>query len=99
MRIRAAASTCWAFCATSERPALVLSYAFQWWKLNGALMLAIILDEFVLEGLNPLISTFLPECGAGFTQKLEGMFRDMELSKDLGGAFRNVCFLTFIALY
>lgn len=36
-----------------------------------------------------MLSKLRQECGAGFTQKLEGMFRDMELSKDLGGAFRN----------
>ncbi|RCN51280.1 cullin family protein [Ancylostoma caninum] len=37
-----------------------------------------------------MLSKLRQECGAGFTQKLEGMFRDMELSKDLGVAFRNV---------
>ncbi|KJH48131.1 cullin family protein [Dictyocaulus viviparus] len=36
-----------------------------------------------------MLSKLRQECGAGFTQKLEGMFRDMELSKDLGIAFRN----------
>ncbi|ETN73833.1 cullin family protein [Necator americanus] len=36
-----------------------------------------------------MLSKLRQECGAGFTQKLEGMFRDMELSKDLGVAFRN----------
>ncbi|PIO71232.1 cullin family protein [Teladorsagia circumcincta] len=41
-----------------------------------------------------MLSKLRQECGAGFTQKLEGMFRDMELSKDLGVAFRNVSFLT-----
>ncbi|GMR31866.1 hypothetical protein PMAYCL1PPCAC_02061 [Pristionchus mayeri] len=29
------------------------------------------------------------ECGAGFTQRLEGMFKDMEMSKELGSAFRK----------
>ncbi|KAF8382850.1 cul-4 [Pristionchus pacificus] len=29
------------------------------------------------------------ECGAGFTQRLEGMFKDMEMSKDLGIAFKK----------
>uniref|UniRef100_A0A0K0DCS7 CULLIN_2 domain-containing protein n=1 Tax=Angiostrongylus cantonensis TaxID=6313 RepID=A0A0K0DCS7_ANGCA len=37
-----------------------------------------------------MLSKLRQECGAGFTQKLEGMFRDMELSKDLEIAFRNV---------
>lgn len=36
-----------------------------------------------------MLSKLRQECGAGFTQKLEGMFRDMELSKDLEIAFRN----------
>jgi cullin-4 len=31
----------------------------------------------------------LVECGPGFTTKLEGMFRDMELSKDIMLAFQN----------
>lgn len=30
------------------------------------------------------------ECGAAFTSKLEGMFKDMELSKDISLAFRQV---------
>lgn len=34
-----------------------------------------------------LISKLKAECGAGFTNKLEGMFRDMELSADLNAAF------------
>ncbi|VDM65096.1 unnamed protein product [Strongylus vulgaris] len=38
-----------------------------------------------------MLSKLRQECGAGFTQKLEGMFKDMELSKDLGVAFRNYC--------
>lgn len=32
----------------------------------------------------------IAECGAGFTTKLEGMFKDMELSKDLAVAFKQV---------
>lgn len=34
------------------------------------------------------------ECGAGFTCKLEGMFKDMELSRELDMAFKDVrsCF-------
>ncbi|VDO88126.1 unnamed protein product [Heligmosomoides polygyrus] len=48
-------------------------------------------DEQLDQLMNKVITLFrfIQECGAGFTQKLEGMFRDMELSKDLGGAFRN----------
>ena len=30
------------------------------------------------------------ECGGGFTSKLEGMFKDMELSKDVMVAFKQV---------
>ena len=32
----------------------------------------------------------LEECGGGFTSKLEGMFKDMELSKDIMLAFKQV---------
>jgi len=32
----------------------------------------------------------LTECGGGFTSKLEGMFKDMELSKDIMVNFRQV---------
>ncbi|VDO19968.1 unnamed protein product [Haemonchus placei] len=46
-----------------------------------------------------MLSKLRQECGAGFTQKLEGMFRDMELSKDLGVAFRNVSFLVVRFIY
>jgi hypothetical protein len=30
------------------------------------------------------------ECGAGFTQKLVGMFQDMDISKDIMASFRQV---------
>lgn len=30
------------------------------------------------------------ECGAAFTSKLEGMFKDMELSKDIMVQFKQV---------
>ena len=30
------------------------------------------------------------ECGAAFTSKLEGMFKDMELSKDIMSSFKQV---------
>ena len=36
-----------------------------------------------------MLSKLKAECGAGFTMKLEGMFRDMELSKDINSAFRQ----------
>ena len=34
---------------------------------------------------------YISECGAQFTSKLEGMFKDMELSKDTSLAFKQVC--------
>jgi len=36
-----------------------------------------------------MLSKLKAECGAGFTSKLEGMFRDMELSKDINIAFKQ----------
>ena len=32
---------------------------------------------------------YLTECGAGFTSKLEGMFRDIDLSKDIMVSFKQ----------
>lgn len=39
-----------------------------------------------------MLSKLKQECGGGFTSKLEGMFKDMELSKDINVAFRQVVF-------
>ncbi|XP_013419680.1 cullin-4A [Lingula anatina] len=36
-----------------------------------------------------MLSKLKQECGGGFTSKLEGMFKDMELSKDIMLAFRQ----------
>jgi len=36
-----------------------------------------------------MIAKLKAECGAAFTTKLEGMFKDVETSKDVGLAFRN----------
>lgn len=36
-----------------------------------------------------MLSKLKQECGGGFTSKLEGMFKDMELSKDINIAFRQ----------
>ena len=33
--------------------------------------------------------TVQAECGSGFTCKLEGMFKDVELSRDVMAAFRS----------
>ena len=39
-----------------------------------------------------MISKLKAECGAAFTNKLEGMFKDVDLSKDALTSFRNsVC--------
>lgn len=37
-----------------------------------------------------MLSKLKQECGGGFTSKLEGMFKDMELSKDINIAFKQV---------
>ena len=37
-----------------------------------------------------IICVLFVECGGGFTSKLEGMFKDMELSKDIMLAFKQV---------
>ncbi|KAK9238854.1 Cullin family-domain-containing protein [Lipomyces kononenkoae] len=36
-----------------------------------------------------MLSRLKTECGTGFTQKLEGMFKDIELSKDFMTSFKN----------
>jgi len=36
-----------------------------------------------------MLSKLKAECGAGFTSKLEGMFKDMELSRDINIAFKQ----------
>ncbi|XP_040567702.1 cullin-4A [Lepeophtheirus salmonis] len=36
-----------------------------------------------------MLSKLKAECGAGFTSKLEGMFKDMELSRDINIAYRQ----------
>ncbi|KAK7603535.1 hypothetical protein V9T40_003534 [Parthenolecanium corni] len=36
-----------------------------------------------------MLSKLKQECGGGFTSKLEGMFKDMELSKDINVSFRQ----------
>lgn len=36
-----------------------------------------------------VISKLKAECGSGFTQKLEGMFKDVELSRDVMSSFRE----------
>lgn len=38
-----------------------------------------------------MLSKLKQECGGGFTSKLEGMFKDMELSKDINLQFKTHC--------
>uniref|UniRef100_A0A671KIA7 Cullin-4A n=1 Tax=Sinocyclocheilus anshuiensis TaxID=1608454 RepID=A0A671KIA7_9TELE len=42
-----------------------------------------------------MLSKLKHECGAAFTSKLEGMFKDMELSKDIMIQFKQVCADTY----
>ena len=42
-----------------------------------------------------MLSKLKQECGGVFTLKLEGMFKDMELSKDIMVAFEQVIILKF----
>ena len=37
-----------------------------------------------------MLSKLKQECGGGFTSKLEGMFKDMELNRDINIAFKQV---------
>ena len=46
-----------------------------------------------------MLSKLKQECGGGFTSKLEGMFKDMELSKDINVAFKQVKKIICIFLY
>ena len=39
-----------------------------------------------------MLSKLKQECGSAFTVKLEGMFKDMELSKDIMLAFKQVSY-------
>merc|ERR1712079_825221 len=39
--------------------------------------------------MGSMLSKLKAECGAGFTSKLEGMFKDMELSRDVNSAFKQ----------
>lgn len=43
-----------------------------------------------------MLSKLKQECGGGFTSKLEGMFKDMELSKDINTAFKQHCSNTVV---
>ena len=39
--------------------------------------------------IQAMLSKLKEECGAGFTSKLEGMFKDMEVSKELLKAYKK----------
>lgn len=47
-----------------------------------------------------MLSKLKQECGGGFTCKLEGMFKDMELSKDINITYKQVgcCFFFMFLL-
>ena len=38
-----------------------------------------------------MIAKLKAECGTGFTQKLEGMLQDIELSKEIMAKYNKVC--------
>ena len=40
-----------------------------------------------------MLSKLKAECGSGFTNKLEGMFKDIDISRDIMASFRQVRFL------
>ena len=42
-----------------------------------------------------MLSTYVPECGAAFTSKLEGMFKNMELSKDILVQYKQASWVFF----
>lgn len=44
------------------------------------------------------VSLLVSECGANFTSKLEGMFKDMELSREMMGSFREVSYCVSLSL-
>lgn len=47
-----------------------------------------------------MLSKLKQECGGAFTSKLEGMFKDMELSRDINIAFKQVrCFVKSLKSY
>lgn len=57
-------------------------------------------DKCWYHTVHAIFLSLISECGAGFTSKLEGMFKDMELSKDVMLAFKQVikdCTLTRIS--
>lgn len=48
---------------------------------------------------NCILLFFFAECGAAFTSKLEGMFKDMELSKDVMVQFKQVIVSFFVVFF
>ncbi|KAI1724436.1 cullin family domain-containing protein [Ditylenchus destructor] len=45
---------------------------------------------FIVDAEKAMLAKLKNECGAGFTQKLEGMFKDMEISKEFCATFKQV---------
>jgi len=46
-----------------------------------------------------MITKLKEECGSQFTNKLEGMFNDMEISKDLMDSFRKWVLVSALGSY
>lgn len=46
-----------------------------------------------------MLSKLKQECGGGFTCKLEGMFKDMELSKDINITYKQVGCCFFLCFF
>lgn len=47
-------------------------------------------EQILTLNTHRLVCVVSSECGAAFTSKLEGMFKDMELSKDIMVQFKQV---------
>ena len=56
------------------------------WDLSKRLLLD---KSASIDAEKSVITKLKAECGSGFTCKLEGMFKDVELSRDVMAAFRS----------
>ena len=54
---------------------------------------------FSLLFISRFVCIFITECGANFTSKLEGMFKDMELSREMMINFKEVYMYTHTCIY
>ncbi len=60
------------------------------WKDDERTVLLVLFCLVWNQAVKVTLLCFHTECGGGFTSKLEGMFKDMELSKDIMLAFKQV---------